>query len=142
MSDWKLPYEQLVDSLTGATTSHGLRKDPRFSLDSNSEFQVQLGGKTAMVCDVSAGGMALYSEYLVPNGGEVALTVNNALQIHSEVVYCAPMGEWGPNNPPLHRMGLKFISENDGYRTTMLALGSQPDEQRKPITRRRPGRVR
>ena len=41
------------------------------------------------------------------------------------MVYCAPKDEWGPDNPPQHKMGLKFLSENDGYRVAMLALEAQ-----------------
>ncbi len=74
------------------------------------------------VCDVSAGGMGLYSNHLTPDGGEIALTVNNALNIHAKVVHCIPMGEWGPGDPSQNRMGIRFLSEDDGYRVAMLAL--------------------
>ena len=125
MSDWKLPYEQLAGALNALPATHaneGLRMNPRFPVGEGGRIHVRFGVETGQVCDVSVGGMALYSNCLIPDGGEIALTVNNALNVHTEVVYCAPKGEWGPGNPPQHRMGLKFLSEDDGYRVAMLAL--------------------
>lgn len=125
MSIWKLSYEALAGSRSVLEDTHGLRANPRFEINGLATFQVRFGGYDAQVCDVSAGGMAIYSDRLLPSGGEIALTVNNALSIHTKVVYCAPKGEWGPGNPPQHKMGLKFVSENDGYRVAMLALAAQ-----------------
>ena len=122
MSIWKLSYEALAGSKSVFEDPDGLRANPRFEINGLATFQVRFGGHSAQVCNVSAGGLAIYLDRLMPSGGEIALTVNNALSIHTEVVYCAPMGEWGPGNPPQHKMGMKFTSENDGYRVAMLAL--------------------
>jgi hypothetical protein len=127
MSIWKLSYEALAGSRSVAQDTHGLRENPRFDVNGLARFQVRFGGYDAQVCDVSAGGMAIYSDRLMPGGGEIALTVNHALSIHTEVVYCAPKGEWGPGNPPQHKMGLKFLSENDGYLVAMLALEAEAE---------------
>ena len=128
MSDWKLAYEKFIDTVAAVPSAHadkGIRKYPRFPVSCAEGFQVQFGEEDAQVYDISAGGMGLYSNHLTPDGGRIALTVNKALRIHAEVVYCAPKGDWGPNNPPQHRMGLKFLSKDDGYRVAMLALDAQ-----------------
>lgn len=125
MSIWKLSYEALARSSSILEDAHGLRANPRFEISGLAKFQVRFGQHSAQVCDVSAGGMAIYSDRLMPSGGEIALTVNNALSIQSEVVYCALKGEWGPCNPPQHKLGLNFLGENDGYLVAMLALEAQ-----------------
>ena len=113
--------------------AQGLRQKPRFSLDPNSDFHVRIGEEVPRIVDVSAGGISLFSENSVLEGGEVSLTVVKAMRIYSQVVYCTPLQQAANGGPSLHKIGLKFLSENDGYRVAMLAMDTKANRDGSPM---------
>lgn len=122
MTSWKTHYDALVGAMKLGSPPHESRMHPRFEMSEGVEMRVQLGGERPSVHNISAGGMSLYTKNPIAGGSSVALTLENAIRVHSEVVYCSPDGTKKADGGHLYQVGLKFLIEDDGYRVAVLAM--------------------
>ncbi len=122
MISWKTHYDALVDAMNLSLPPHEPRMHPRIEIGDDMDMHVQFGGEHPRVHNISAGGMSLYTENPIVGGSSVALTLENAIRVYSEVVYCLPDGPKRADGGHLYQVGLKFLTENDGYRVAMLAM--------------------
>lgn len=122
MNSWKSSYDALVGAMNLSLPPHESRMHPRFEMGDDMNMLVQFGGEHPRVHNISAGGMSLYTDNPIAGGSSVALTLENAIRVHSEVVYCSPDGPKGADGGHTYQVGLKFLTKNDGYRVAVLAM--------------------
>lgn len=122
MTSWKTHYDALVGAMKLSSPPHESRMHPRFEMSADVDMRVQFGGERPCVHNISAGGMSFHTENPIASGSSVALTLENAMRVHSEVVYCSPDGPKKADGGHLYQVGLKFLTENDGYRVAVLAV--------------------
>ncbi len=127
-SIWKGHYEELVDSLRLPLAPREHRKFPRLEMLQGADISLSRGGENSRVQDISAGGMAFYATRPVPDGNEVLLTMENAFNVFSEVVYCRPDEEAGNGIMDRFRVGTRFLREEDGYKFAVLAMETYHDK--------------
>ena len=128
LSIWRSHYEELVDSLCLPLAEREHRKFPRLEMLAGADISLRAGGEISRVQDISAGGMAFYTKGPVPEGNEMLLTMENAFNVFSEVVYCRPEEEAGNDLLDRYRVGARFLREEDGYKFAVLAMETYHDK--------------
>ena len=122
LSEWKNHYQDLVTSLDLQSPENKGRKHPRLTMDSGAEISLRTGREISHVRDISPGGMAFYSKIPFMVGSEMVITLENAFNVLSKVVYCNSREDSGEKIARGYRIGTKFLREEDGYRIAVLAM--------------------
>lgn len=124
--DAKALYEKLIAELGfEATDNEGnrLRQHPRFSFDSPERtILIEIDDYSCSLKDVSVGGLSFSSKFNFNIGRRLGLNFDRKFRVQSHVVRVVRENKDDSEGEEIYLHGCKFLSENDGYRCTVLVL--------------------
>ena len=121
-ADWRKLYTDLVKSLALETESHDKRKHARLLVPDEIDLVIEIGAESHEVIDISPGGISFFTDRPNSGGEEVTISYDNTFKLNSDVVYCSVEGADVPEYEEGHRVGARFLEEDEGYRIMVMML--------------------
>ena len=123
-TDWKGQYDTLMEQLgMGIESDEKARKLPRFTFKPPERILlVHVGGMVGHIRDISAGGLSFHIEVPFRLGRQIDVTIDQTIHCTVEVVNISQTESADSHSHGLYRIGTKFLTDDDGYRCTVISL--------------------
>lgn len=121
-TDWRKLYTDLVKSLALETETQDKRKHARLLVPDEIDLVIEIGAESYEVIDISPGGISFFTDRPSSGGEEVTISYDNTFKLISNIVYCSVDSADVPEYEDGHRVGARFIEEDEGYRIMVMVL--------------------
>ena len=129
-SPWREHYEDALRSfgfLSADTPGNNQREHLRFQFLKDKRVWAHANFLSFPIRDISVGGISFYSDLQIPLDLELPLSIEKSFSISGRVMYCGMEEMDSMFLECKYRVGVQFLSEEDGYKTMVLLFNAFPN---------------
>ena len=131
-SPWREYYEDALRSfgfVAADTAKTNQREHLRFQFLKNKRVWAHANFLSFPIKDISAGGISFYSDLQITLDMEIPLSIEKSFSISGRVKYCGMELVDSVFLECKYRVGVQFLSDEDGYKAMVLLLNAFPNPQ-------------